>query len=172
MSIEDYLIKLCKHVGLTQEQFSIEVDELDKAGEVEEGDKSDKADKIMNAKITLPEEESGMFIGFHGETLRAIQRIIRVSFYSQLENKLFKLNINDYLEQYEEQLRERVVGIARRVLETGEIYTFSYLPSSDRFLVHTILSSQEELGDLVSESVGEGRGRYLTIRLKNQDEPA
>ncbi|MBU2543353.1 KH domain-containing protein [Patescibacteria group bacterium] len=157
MTIKEYLIKLCKHVGLTEEQFSIELEETD---------------EITSAKLVLPEEESGLFIGYHGETLQALQRLIRVSFFDQLEKKIFKLNVNDYREQQEEQLREKVINIAQKVLETGEAYTFSFLPAHDRFLVHTILSSRENFSGLISESAGEGRDRYLTIRLKTQDEQA
>lgn len=154
MKIKEYLLKLCKHLGLTEEEFSVELEE---------------SDEVISAKLVLPEEESGLFIGYHGETLQAIQRMIRVSFFGQLENKIFKLNVNDYREQREEQLEEKVLNIAHRVLETGEAYTFSYLSAHDRFLVHTILSSQDDLSTLTSESVGEGRNRYLTIQLK-QDE--
>jgi len=155
MKVEDYLNNLCKHLGLTDDQFSVEIEETD---------------DVLSAKIVLPEEESGLFIGYHGETLQAIQRMIRVSFYDELGEKRFQLNVNDYREQRQDKLEERVEKIARRVLETGESYTFPYLSSHDRFLIHTILSAEEEFSELVSESSGEGRERLLTIKLKQQDE--
>jgi spoIIIJ-associated protein len=155
MKIEDYLIKLCKHVGLTEDQFTVEIDD---------------GEEMMSAKISLPEEESGLFIGYHGETLQAIQRMIRISFFDLLKDKGFQLNVNDYREQREEQLTERVKEIAGRVLETGESYTFSYLTAQDRYLIHTILSDNEELAGLTSKSEGEGKQRYLTIFVKTEDE--
>jgi len=155
MKIEEYLTNLCKHVGLTDDQFKIELEE---------------ADELISAKVVLPEEESGLFIGYHGETLQAIQRMVRISFYDELGEKRFKLNVNDYREQRQSQLEDRIVKIAQRVLETGESYTLSYLSAHDRFLTHTILSEDDRFSDLVSESEGEGRDRYLTIRLKTQDE--
>ena len=155
MKIEEYLINLCKHVGLTDDQFKIELEEDDES---------------ISAKIVLPEDESGLFIGFHGETLQAIQRMVRISFYDELGEKRFKLNVNDYREQRQSQLEERIISVAQRVLETGEKYTFSYLSAHDRFLTHTILSEDERFSSLVSESEGEGRERYLTIRLKIKDE--
>ena len=155
MKIEEYLINLCKHVGLTDDQFQLELEE---------------GDELMSAKVVLPEEESGLFIGYHGETLQAIQRLVRISFYDELGEKRFKLNVNDYREQRQSQLEERIFKVAQRVLETGESYTFSYLSAHDRFLIHTTLSENERFSDLVSESEGEGRDRFLTIRLKTQDE--
>jgi len=153
MKIEEYLINICKHLGLTEEQFKIEITETE---------------DLMEAKIVLPEEESGLFIGYHGETLQAIQRMVRISFYDELATKRFKLNVNDYREQRQDQLRERIVGIAQRVLDTGESYTFSYLSAHDRFLTHTLLSEDERFSALESKSEGEGRDRYLTIQLKSE----
>lgn len=155
MKIEEYLTNLCKHVGLTDDQFKIELEE---------------EDEFISAKVVLPEEESGLFIGFHGETLQAIQRMVRISFYEDLGEKRFKLNVNDYREQRQSQLEERIVKIAQQVLESRESHTLPYLSAHDRFLTHTILSEDKRFLDLVSESEGEGRERYLTIRLKTQDE--
>lgn len=155
MQIEEYLTNLCKHVGLTSQQFSIEIEETDES---------------IGAEISLPEEESGLFIGYHGETLQAIQRLVRISFYDELSERRFKLNVNDYREQRQEQLQEKIIGIAQRVLETGESYTFPYLSAHDRFLVHSLLSEDERFAELVSESTGEGRERFLTINLKTKNE--
>lgn len=149
MEFKNYLTKLCKHLGLLEEQFSIEF--------TEEGD-------LIKAKLVLPEEESGLFIGYHGETLQAIQRVARVSFYDELVGKIFKLNVNDYREQRQEQLTSKVEVVARQVQESGEPYTFSYLTADDRYFVHTTLGEDERFSDLVSESGGEGKHRYLTIR--------
>lgn len=154
MKIEEYLINLCKHVGLTDDQFKVELEEDEES---------------ISAKIVLPEEESGLFIGYHGETLQAIQRIIRVSFHEELVEKRFKLNVNDYREQRQDQLKERITNIAQRVLDTGESYTFPYLSAHDRFLTHSILGEEELFSGLESKSEGEGRDRYLTICLKTND---
>jgi predicted RNA-binding protein Jag len=154
MTIQDYLSRLCQHVGLTDDQFSIEFNE---------------EDSVVEATIQLPESESGLFIGYHGETLQSLQRMVRITFYEELQDKTFKLNINNYREQRQDQLEEKVVGIAQRVIETGEPYTFPYLTAHDRFIIHSTLSGSEEFADLTSESEGEGKERYLTIRLKSNE---
>jgi spoIIIJ-associated protein len=154
MTIQDYLSRLCQHVGLADDQFTIEISDTE---------------EVLEATIQLPESESGLFIGYHGETLQSLQRLVRITFYDELQDKIFKLNINNYREQRQDQLEEKVVGIAQRVIETGEPYTFPYLTAHDRFIVHTALSSSEEFSGLVSESEGEGNERYLTIRLKSNE---
>lgn len=153
MKIDEYLSNLCKHVGLTEDQFSVEVDAED--------------EERISVHIKLPEEESGLFIGHHGETLQSLQLITRISFFDDLDGKFLSLNVNDYREQRRDQLVERVENAARQVLETGEPYTFPYLNSRDRFVVHSTLGENEEFSGLVSESDGEGRERYLSIRLKD-----
>lgn len=152
MEIKEYLVKLCKHLGLLEEGFSIEFVE-------------DEAEGLIEARLELPEEESGLFIGYHGETIQALQRLARVSFYDQLEGKIFKLNVNDYREERKEQLTTKIKRVATQVRETGEAHTFSYLTPHDRYLAHTILSEGKEFAGLVSESSGEGKQRYLTVRL-------
>lgn len=153
MTITDYLQKLCQHCGVDPSHIQITLEETD---------------THIKAHIELPEEESGLFIGYHGETLDSVQRMVRLTFREELEaqDKRFILNVNQYREQRQDQLAERVITIAQRVLETGESYTFNYLPSHDRFLVHTTLSENSEFAELESVSEGEGRERYLTIRLK------
>lgn len=155
MTIQDYLTRLCQHVGLTDDQFTIEV--------VED-------ETQTQATLKLPEEESGLFIGYHGETLQSIQRLVRISFYEELQNKLFKLNVNNYREQRQDQLEEKVMDIAQRIIETGDPYTFPYLTAQDRFVIHSTLSQHEEFSGLMSESEGDGKQRYLTIRLKDNEQ--
>jgi spoIIIJ-associated protein len=154
MTIQDYLSRLCQHVGLADDQFTIELSDTE---------------QVLEATIQLPESESGLFIGYHGETLQSLQRLVRITFYEELQDKIFKLNINNYREQRQDQLEEKVLSIAHRVIETGEPYTFPYLTAQDRFIVHTALSSTEDFAGLVSESEGEGNERYLTIRLKSNE---
>lgn len=156
MTIQEYLIKLCHHVGLTEDEFSVEIKE---------------DDELIAVRLKLPENESGLFIGYHGETLQSIQRVVRVSFYDEIGDKLFKLNVNDYRQQREEYLVEKTIKIAQRVQETGEPYTFPYLTTYDRYLVHSTISDNSDLSDVVSESEGEGRHRYLTIRLQETNRP-
>lgn len=156
MTIQEYLIKLCHHVGLTEDEFSVEIKE---------------DDELIAVRLELPENESGLFIGYHGETLQSIQRVVRVSFYDEIGDKLFKLNVNDYRQQREEYLVEKTIKIAQRVQETGEPYTFPYLTTYDRYLVHSTISDNSDLSDVVSESEGEGRYRYLTIRLQETNRP-
>lgn len=147
MTVQDYLTKLCLHSGLAEDSFTITAEE--------EGEE-------LIITLQLPETESGLFIGYHGETLESIQRLIRISLNEELGEKRFRLNVNQYRQQRQDQLIEKVVQIAEQIKETGESYTFPYLPAHDRFIIHSAIS--EKFPELESVSEGEGKYRVLTIR--------
>lgn len=152
MTLDAFLSNLCEHCGLDPQSFSIEMDEQE--------------DKIT-ITLKLPEEESGLFIGFHGETLESMQRLLRVIFYDQYPDKKIMLNINEYREGREERLRDMTQNIAEKVLQTGKEYTFnSYLPASERFIIHTQLAEVDGADQLTSYSSGEGKNRRLSIAKK------
>jgi len=151
MTIQTYLTNVCQHSGIDPEQLQIDVSE---------------ADNVITAAITVPTEDSGLLIGFHGETLSALQRLTRVVFQADLADKRLVINVNNYREQRADKLREIAFRAAQRVLETGRPYTFSYLPANERFLIHSALNDEESFSSLESVSEGEGMQRVLTIRLK------
>lgn len=152
MTIEVFVRQLCEHCGVDPETITVSVDETD---------------DMMSVLVSLPEEESGRFIGFHGETLESIQRVLRVVFSKELPDKKIVLNINHYRQDRERKLQELTRNVAERVLESGEHYTFqSYLPAHERFIIHTTLGELADAEKLESVSEGMGKDRRLTIRLK------
>lgn len=155
MTIESFLTQLCEHCGIESEVIKI--------GVTEEGE-------YLHIQLDLPEEETGRFIGFHGETLESLQRILRVVFQEDYAERRISLNINSYREERAERLIEIVRSVAERVLETGETYTFqSFMPSHERYIVHSSLSEIEGGEKLESFSEGEGKSRRLSIRLKRTE---
>lgn len=151
MTIEEFVIQLAGHCGLD-------------AADVEVTTEEDEENLFI--QVNLPEEESGLFIGYHGETLDSIQRVIRLAFQRDIEKRI-KLNINQYREQRNEKLVEMAANAAERVMETGEPYSFTYfLPPHERYVIHSTISEDPKYEALESVSEGEGRERKLTIRKK------
>jgi spoIIIJ-associated protein len=155
MNIESFLSQLCEHCGLSPEDIKVEVEE-------------NEEEILVN--LTLPESESGLFIGYHGETLDAVQRVLRLAFQRESEDKRVRLNINKYREQRQEKLSEITVSMAAKAIESGEPQTLDfYLPSHERFLVHSAISDDPKFSDkLESVSSGQGNQRRITIKLKAQ----
>lgn len=151
MTIPDFVTNICKHSGIDPEELKVELTETDDQ---------------LSVVVEVSPEDSGLLIGFHGETLQAMQRITRIVYQETLGEKRLVININNYREQREEKIKDQVISSAQRVLETGRPATFSFLPPNERFIIHSTISEMPEFADLESVSEGEGKYRVLTIRLK------
>ncbi len=153
MTIQTYLTNVCQHCGLAEETLTVEM--VESEGQIQ-------------ANITVPTEDSGLLIGYHGDTLASIQRIARVIFQEELGEKKLVVNVNNYREQRAEKVVQMAQNAAERVLETGRPYTLSHLPSHERFLVHSTLSENPDYASLESFSEGEEPYRVLVIRPKSE----
>lgn len=115
------------------------------------------------------EEEAPTVIGRHGETIRAIQKVLDVVLFKMFGEPVnILVNVNDYREKQ----RERLEGIAREIADktksTNRASHFRGLSSYERKLVHEFVT--KEYPDLTTYSVGEGRDRHLVIDLKAHEE--
>lgn len=151
MDITTYLSHITQHCGLDEESVKISIEETD---------------ENVSIQLDVPADDVGLFIGNRGETLAALQRMLRIVFNDQYGEKHIVLNINDYRQERQKQLEERATEAAHYVLDSGRSYTFPFLSSYERFLVHSVLSAQEEFSSLETISEGEGRDRRLVVRLK------
>ena len=114
--------------------------------------------------IELKTNDTGMLIGYHGETLEALQLILTLCIAKQLGRFLrvsieigeYKKNRTDYLKQLVEQTKSRVLSQQQPV-------TLQHLKAWERRTVHMLLQDDP---DVVSQSSGEGRDRVLTIHPK------
>ena len=110
------------------------------------------------------EKESGLLIGARGETLISLQTIISMIFQQKSESWIrILLNIADWREKEEERLQGMAEQVAERARTTSEPQTLYNLTANQRRIIHMTLSEEK---DLVTESQGEGRNRYLTIKVK------
>ncbi len=115
-----------------------------------------------NVAVELTTEDTGMLIGYHGETLEALQLILSLCVSKKLGNYQrisveigeYKKNRTDYLKQLVEQTKEQV-------LSENKAVTLPNLKAWERREVHMLLQDD---ADVVTESIGEGRDRALTIR--------
>ncbi len=152
MTIDSFVTQLSEHCGVAADEISV--------SQVEDGE-------YLRVAITVPEEDSGIFIGYHGETLDSIQRLVRIIFQEEYPEQKIMVNVNNYREQRQERLCEITESVAKRVLETGERYTFnSFFPAHERFMIHSCLANNEKYAELESVSDGVGKHRKLTIQFK------
>lgn len=118
-----------------------------------------------HASVTLSTDDTGILIGYHGETLEALQLVTALCV-SKEAGEFIRLSfeIGDYRKTREDLLRQMVAETKEKVKNEGRAISLPQLKSWERRFVHMILTDDSEV---VSESVGEGRERTLEIRPKN-----
>ncbi len=115
--------------------------------------------------ITLTTEESGILIGYHGETIESLQLILSLCIAKELGSfQRISLEIGDYKKSRMSYLERLVAETKEKVITEHRPVTLSELKAWERRSVHVMLENDE---DVSSESTGEGRDRVLTIMPKN-----
>jgi spoIIIJ-associated protein len=121
-------------------------------------------DGTMYVDIIGPEpddEDMGLLIGRHGQTLEAIQELARVAIGQRtgLPARVV-VDIEDYRKRQIERLSARVREIALRVARTGRSETLEPMNPFLRKMVHTAVA---EVDGVDSSSEGEGAERRVVI---------
>ncbi len=117
-------------------------------------------------KITLETEESGLLIGYHGETLSSLQVILGQLVFKRLGTWIrVVVEVGDYRAKREEQLRAMAESYAQQAVSSGTPVYLPYLPPIERRIVHMALADNPQV---VSESEGEGRQRRVVVKPRTQ----
>lgn len=115
-------------------------------------------------KVEIETTETGILIGYHGETLYGFQLMLGLICFKKIgEWVRIVVNVGDYRQKREDYLRQLATSKAELARSSGQPQTILGLSSFERRVVHLVIS---EISDLVSESEGEGEQRTLTIKLK------
>src|SRR3989304_3973508 len=138
-------------IGNTLKLLGIEPDQLAvSAGE-----------DVVDVQIDLPEDELGVFIGHHGETIASLQLILSLLVNRRL-NQWFpvRVNVGDYRERRYEILVKKADQAASRAIDSGEEVIIPNLNSFERRQVHTYFTNNNLVR---TESRGEEPFRQLVI---------
>ena len=136
------------------QKMSVEFDSL----EITEEDNGN-----IRINIISP-QDSGLLIGWHGQTLLAIQHILRTIFVKQNESDItITVDVEDYRKKQEENILELAKRKAERVLETGEEELMPPMHPYYRKIVHQFFSETTEFEGIATSSEGEGNKRQLKL---------
>ncbi len=133
-------------------------------------DIEEKEDGIF---IWIETEDAGKLIGKSGETLAALQLIVNLIVSKQVEGgKRIIVDVANWRKGKEEELAHKARLWAKQVSESKEALELEPMPSWQRRIVHMTI---QQTSGVESESVGEGLGRHLVIRVAPEsdklDEP-
>lgn len=145
--ITSYTQDLLAHMGVTDAEVAVT-----------------EEDQNIVIQISVSDQDSGMLIGHHGETISALQKMMNISFREKADEKRLVVNINDYKQKREEVLVNMAHRFAERALESGVPQFLPFLPANERLVVHVELKEHPEVE---THSEGEGLQRRLVISPKN-----
>lgn len=115
-------------------------------------------------ELLLETEENGMLIGYHGETLEALQLILALSVAKTLGRFVrISVEVGEYKKKRMEYLQQLVAQAREQVVSEKVAVPLPNLKSWERRFVHMLVKDDTEL---TSESTGEGRDRMLTLYPK------
>ena len=126
-------------------------------------------DEETYSVIIKTEEGAPTVIGRHGETIRALQKILEVICYKNFGEPVELLvNVNDYRERQKERLEELASRLAEKTQDLKSPSYLRGLSSYERKIVHEFVVANYP--ELASYSVGEGPDRRLVINLKENSQ--
>ncbi len=107
-------------------------------------------------------EDAGLLIGRRGETLQALQFLVRMVVSRQLGRKAFVvIDVEDYRQRRADMLRRLARRTAGRVASSGRASALDPMPPGERRIVHMALASHRRVQ---TESEGEGNQRRVVIQ--------
>ncbi|HWD09996.1 MAG TPA: R3H domain-containing nucleic acid-binding protein [Actinomycetota bacterium] len=122
----------------------------------------DAAAEIRDRRVyvTVEGEEAALLIGHHGQTLDAIQELLRSAIQRQLRSRVWvTLDVQGYRERRKEALQERAREMAARALDEGEV-EFEPMNAFERKIIHDAIG---EIEGVTSFSEGEDPYRRVVI---------
>ena len=106
-------------------------------------------------------EDLGILIGRRGETLAALQYVMRLIVAHQQKARVpLTVDVEGYKQRRYGSLRELALRLAQKAVSTRQSMTLEPMPADERRIVHLALSVNP---DVVTQSVGEGELRKVVI---------
>jgi spoIIIJ-associated protein len=107
-------------------------------------------------------ESMGLLIGRHGQTLDALQEVVRSAVQRRTQARCrVMVDVEDYRKRRRSQLAEKARAVAARVRRTGKPERLEPMSSYERKIVH---DAAGEVGGVETTSEGEDPDRRVVIR--------
>ena len=112
-------------------------------------------------------DDSGLLIGRRGETLRALQFLVRFMASRQLDTRAnLMIDVEGYQERRYKSLTNLAQRVAQRVAGSGQPITLEPMPPNERRAVHLALADHPHV---TTESMGDGQSRQVVIQVRQEE---
>lgn len=151
--IQEMLAEILKNMGVVFRKFKVTVDNKHPSG-------------VPVYRIDIDSDEAATLIGYHGETIYALQHVLKTLVWKKTEKNVFViLDVDSYRKRQEESvlfLAIKKVEMARKTLKDQMLPPMS---AYFRRVIHLSLA-KPEFEDITTESTGEGDNRAVVIKVK------
>jgi spoIIIJ-associated protein len=118
--------------------------------------------KVLHLDLELDEADTGVLIGYHGDTISALQLILGLLLYKQTGTwTRLVVDVGEYRQKRAAALEKLALNTAQKVRFSGEPIALFNLNPFERRVIHMALAGQS---GVVTESEGEGKDRHLIVR--------
>ena len=116
--------------------------------------------------IKMYSDKNNILIGRNGQTLAALQTIVRQAVYNKIGMYPYiLLDVENYKDKQIMHIERLAKNIARDVVRTGTPVTMEDMNAYERRIVHSVLSENKKV-DTISE--GEEPNRHIIIKPKGE----
>ena len=117
-------------------------------------------------ELSLDCEEPGRLIGKNGETLQAVELLLRLMVSREFKEPVnISLDIAGYKDKRRQEIEKMGERAAESALRTGRIQVLLPMNAYERRVVHLILGERD---DIETESIGEEPNRRVMIKVKKK----
>lgn len=111
------------------------------------------------------DDDVGILIGRHGQTIASLQYLVRIILTHLMENSPpVIIDIDGYKERRYNALRETAKRLAEQVKTRRIPFTLEPMPAIERRIIHMTLANDP---NVTTQSTGEGEARKVIISPKN-----
>lgn len=111
-------------------------------------------------------EDTGVLIGYRGETLNSLQVILNAVANKGIDQKIkVILDIEGYREKRKKTLEELAEKLSKTVLRTGKSITLEPMQAYERKIIHSVLQNNNKI---TTYSIGEEPYRKIVIALNKK----
>ena len=122
----------------------------------------EEADPLVN--LNIEGEDLGILIGRRGQTVAALQYIVRLIVGHKTQLRLpIVIDVEGYKQRRCESLRALALRIAKQVGSENTPFSLEPMPAFERRIIHLALADHPEV---TTESTGQGEARKVVILPK------
>jgi len=157
--IQQTLAELLQNLGIPFKKF--------KVIPIEKGDINlHEGGEGITFRVDIDTDEASTLIGYHGETIYALQHLLKTLLWKKSEQNIYIiLDVDSYRKRQEESVMNLALRKVEDVRKTLEPQRLPPMSAYFRRIIH-LQFAKDEYSDITTESIGSEDHRAVVIKVK------